>query len=81
MKPGEERMLDRLASLSGAEFEVMFMEMLIKHHEKAIKEAQSCVEKAFHPELISLCQNIIASQSAEIQQLRNSSGGRPLLEQ
>ena len=42
------------------------MEMMIKHHEKAIKEGQHCLDKAYHTELRELCQNIIATQSAEI---------------
>lgn len=70
MKPGDQKMLERLALLSGAEFEVAFMEMMIKHHEGAIKEARQCLDKAAHAELRELCQNIIATQSAEIQQLQ-----------
>ena len=71
MKPGDEKMLERLASLSGAEFEISFMEMLIKHHEKAIKEARKCLDKAAHAELRELCENIIRTQSAEIAQLQS----------
>lgn len=70
MKPRDRKMLERLASLSGAEFEIAFMEILIKHHEKAIKEARHCLDKAAHAELRSLCENIIATQSAEIAQLQ-----------
>jgi uncharacterized protein (DUF305 family) len=69
MKPGDQKMLDRLASLSGAEFEIAFMEMMIKHHEKAIKEARHCLAKAAHPELREMCEDIIATQSAEIAQM------------
>jgi uncharacterized protein (DUF305 family) len=32
----------------------------------AVMMAEMCTMKAIHPELLSLCQNIIASQSAEI---------------
>ena len=70
MKSGDERMLERLASLSGAEFEMMFMEMMIRHHETAISAAESCVDKAPHGELVALCENIIATQSVEIEQFR-----------
>lgn len=70
MKPGDQKMLERLASLSGAEFEIAFMEMMIKHHEKAIKEARHCLDKAAHAELRELCEQIIATQSAEIAQLQ-----------
>lgn len=69
MKPGDQKMLDRLGSLSGAEFEIAFMEMMIKHHEKAIKEARRCLAKAAHPELREMCEDIIATQSAEIAQM------------
>lgn len=70
MKPGDQKMLERLASLSGPEFEIAFMEMMVKHHEGAIKEARKCLDKAAHAELRELCENIIATQSAEIQQLQ-----------
>lgn len=69
MKPGDEKMMERLASLSGAEFEIAFMEMMIKHHEKAIKEGRHCLDKAYHTELRELCENIITTQSAEIAQM------------
>jgi uncharacterized protein (DUF305 family) len=70
MKPGDEKMMERLASLSGAEFEIAFMEMMIKHHEKAIKEGRHCLDKAYHAELRELCENIITTQSAEIAQMQ-----------
>lgn len=66
MKPGDQHMMDRLASLSGAEFEIAFMEMMIKHHEKAVREGRQCMAKAYHAELRALCENIVATQSAEI---------------
>ena len=71
MKPGDQRMLADMAEMSGAEFEIEFMEMMIKHHSAALKEAQTCERRAFHPELRQLCQNIISTQSQEISQMRN----------
>ena len=68
MKPGDMRQMERLASLSGEEFEIAFMEMMIRHHRKAVREGEQCVRKAYHPELIEMCENIIAAQSAEIRQ-------------
>jgi len=65
-----ERDLARLSGLSGAEFEIAFMEMMIQHHQAAIKEAQTCVERAYHRQLVRLCENIIATQSAEIAQMQ-----------
>ena len=69
MTPGEMRQMEKLAALSGAEFEIRFMEMLIRHHRKAITEAEKCVDRAYHGELRELCQGIIETQSAEIAQL------------
>lgn len=64
---GQMKQLERA---SGAEFEIRFMEMMIRHHRAAIKEAETCLDRAYHPELRGLCQNIIETQSAEIQQLQ-----------
>jgi uncharacterized protein (DUF305 family) len=70
MKQGDERMLERLASLSGAQFEIEFMQMMIQHHERAIREAEDCLRRAYHRQLRRLCENIIETQSAEIEQLQ-----------
>ena len=66
MKQSGMRMMEKLAALSPEEFEVAFMEMMIKHHAKAVKEGERCLEKAYHPELISMCEDIIETQSGEI---------------
>jgi uncharacterized protein (DUF305 family) len=71
MKPGEMRQMEKLAALSGAEFEVRFMESLIRHHRKAIVSAEGCVDRADHADLRELCQGIIETQSAEIAQLES----------
>jgi uncharacterized protein (DUF305 family) len=69
MTPGDMKKVERLASLSGAEFEIEFMEMMSKHHARAIKMATRCLDRADHEELLALCDNIVATQSAEIQQM------------
>jgi len=69
MTPGQMRQMDKLASLSGSQFEIEFMESMIKHHRKAIREGEVCLDRAYHDDLESLCQNIIATQSAEIAQM------------
>ena len=70
MTRGDQRTLGRLASLSGAEFEIEFMQMMIEHHERAIREAEDCLQRAAHRQLRRLCENIIETQSAEIEQLQ-----------
>jgi uncharacterized protein (DUF305 family) len=51
------------------EFEMHFMVMMIMHHNMAIEVSQMCLDMAYHPELINLCENIIVTQSAEIEQM------------
>lgn len=69
MTPGAERQMDRLAALDGAEFEIAFMQEMIRHHLSAVREGGMCLAKAYHPELIDLCEGILASQTAEVAQM------------
>ena len=69
MTAGDMRKMDKLAALDGAEFEIEFMESMIRHHRKAITEGEQCLRRAYHPELLELCENIIEAQSAEIAQM------------
>lgn len=68
--PEDRQMIRHLAMLKGEAFEIEFMEMMIMHHSMAIEMAQTCVAEAYHEELIGLCQNIIVTQSAEIEQMQ-----------
>ena len=70
MSRGDMRAMERLASLSGADYEIAFMETMIRHHASAIREGSRCLERAFHGELLDLCENIIVTQSMEIQLMR-----------
>lgn len=71
MKRGEQKKMDRLGRLSGAAFEIQFMQMMIKHHEKAVAEGMQCLDRAYHPELIEMCENIVQTQTEEIVQMEN----------
>lgn len=70
MKPGDQRQMDKLASLNGAAFEIAFMEEMIRHHRMAIMEARMALRRAYHEELKQLAQTIIVTQSAEIQEMQ-----------
>jgi uncharacterized protein (DUF305 family) len=50
--------------------EVRFMEGMIDHHQMAIDMANHCLTKATTESVLSLCQNIIDAQSAEIASLQ-----------
>ena len=70
MSPSGEQQMDRLASLSGAEFEIEFLKTMIKHHWKAVREGAQCVDRAYHDELVALCENIVMTQTEEIRQMQ-----------
>jgi len=53
-----------------ARYEVDFLTGMIDHHAMAVQMAETCVDKAVHPELVDLCESIIASQSAQIEQMQ-----------
>jgi uncharacterized protein (DUF305 family) len=76
--------MDRLHRLAGEDFEIAFMRMMIRHHWQAVRESEQCLDRAFHPELRNLCQDIITAQLAEIEQMQtwleawyDRHGGRP----
>jgi uncharacterized protein (DUF305 family) len=51
------------------EFDLVFIDMMIPHHESAVVMAQVALERAEHDEIRNLAAAIIAAQTAEIAQL------------
>jgi uncharacterized protein (DUF305 family) len=70
MSPGEIRQMERLASLSGSEFEIKFMQDMAQHHKIAIQNAERCVNRTYHDDLMNLCEGIIGTQESEIEEMR-----------
>lgn len=50
-------------------FDLMFIDMMIPHHEGAVVMAEIALERSTRPEIIALSEAIISSQSAEITQM------------
>ncbi len=46
--------------------EVRFLQGMIDHHQMALDMAQHCLERASTPAVLTLCQDVIDAQSAEI---------------
>lgn len=59
-----------MAGMPG-QFDLMFIEMMIPHHASAVAMAQVAETRAEHPEIRSLAEDIIVSQSAEIEQMQS----------
>ncbi len=59
---------------SGRAFDTAFMEMMIKHHEGAVEMAKTEQSDGAHTPARKMAADIIASQSAEIEQMRKLLG-------
>ena len=59
-----------LAQATGADFDTMWLQMMIAHHQGAITMAQQVQTTTQHPEVQALAQSIIDSQTAEITTMR-----------
>jgi uncharacterized protein (DUF305 family) len=64
-----DEQLDSLAAASGPEFDQLFAEYMILHHEGAIDMAEDVVDSS-NPEVATLAAAIISTQDAEITQLQ-----------
>ncbi|MBK9360898.1 MAG: DUF305 domain-containing protein [Rubrivivax sp.] len=69
MNPGHHNQMQKLAELSGAEFEIEFMQQMIRHHRMAIVKSSQCVQRAYHAELQDLCASIVRTQLTEMEQM------------
>jgi uncharacterized protein (DUF305 family) len=63
---------DQMRQMMGAnaDFDRMFLQMMIPHHEAAITMAQQALGQAEHPEIKTLAQRIVTTQQAEIGEMQ-----------
>jgi uncharacterized protein (DUF305 family) len=64
----------RLEQASGVEFDQMFLDMMIRHHQGAIEQATTELEQGASPEAKALAQRIIDTQRAEIAEMQELLG-------
>lgn len=64
----EDEMNDLMAA-SDADWDRMFLQMMIEHHEGAIEMAQAEVEQGQNPDAVAMAEKIISDQRAEIAQM------------
>lgn len=62
--------MNELQGAGGAEFDRMFLEMMIAHHEGAVRDSEREVAEGVNPQAKDLAQQIISAQNAEITQMR-----------
>jgi uncharacterized protein (DUF305 family) len=66
----ENEMAD-LESASGAEFDQMFLTMMIEHHEGAIEMAKTEQSEGEFPEAVDMAKEIETTQAEEIQTMQD----------
>jgi uncharacterized protein (DUF305 family) len=62
--------MDELGTMTGADFDRMWMEMMIRHHEGAIEMAETVKADGSDPEVLALADAVIAAQQAEIAEMQ-----------
>ena len=63
--------MQTLGTLSGAQFDIMYMSMLSEHHAMATMMAVPVLIGRFHGDLYTLASNVVQSQGEQIVQLRD----------
>lgn len=69
-----EEAMAELAAAQGADFDRLYLEGMIEHHEGAIGMAQDVIDSGENPAVIALAQKIIDAQAAEIVQMKQMLG-------
>lgn len=59
-----------METMEGRKFDTHFLDMMIPHHEGAVKMARELLQKGEHAELKTLAGEIIKAQEAEIKQMQ-----------
>ena len=66
----DEGDMNDLMAASGTDWDRMFLEMMIEHHEGAVEMAQVEVDQGESPEAVAMARKIIRDQQAEITQMQ-----------
>ena len=71
----DEAAMAKLASLNGAEFDTLWLESMIGHHQGAIEMAKAEIANGENVDAIGLAKTIVDTQQAEIDQMKQMLGG------
>ena len=59
-----------LTAATGAEFDRMFLEMMVVHHQGAVEMADTEIAQGANPDALALAESIKTSQTAEIEEMQ-----------
>ena len=62
--------MDSMAAMTGADFDQMWLEMMIAHHEGAISQSQTVKANGSNADVLVLADQIITAQQAEITEMQ-----------
>ncbi|HTY28143.1 MAG TPA: DUF305 domain-containing protein [Mycobacterium sp.] len=71
----EDATMAKLDSLKGAEFDTLWLQTMIGHHQGAIEMANTEIAKGQSTDMITMARNIVTAQQAEIDQMKQMLGG------
>ncbi|MFL6085417.1 MAG: DUF305 domain-containing protein [Mycobacterium sp.] len=71
----DEATMTKLESLNGAEFDKLWLESMISHHQGAIEMAKAEVANGDNVDAKALAKNIVTTQEPEIGQMKQMLGG------
>lgn len=63
--------MDSLMEAGGTQFDTMWLEMMIEHHNGAITMSETQVAEGENPEVVDLAENIAETQAAEIAEMED----------
>ena len=73
--------LQRLRGANGVDAEILFLQLMIRHHEGGVVMARAILQLTGRPEIIQMATSIEEGQRVEIEQMRtmlDARGARPL---
>jgi uncharacterized protein (DUF305 family) len=62
--------MDAMAAMTGAEFDQLWLEMMIAHHEGAISQSETVRTNGSNPDVLALADQIITAQQGEITEMQ-----------
>ena len=71
----DDATMAKLQSLKGAEFDTLWLQSMISHHQGAIEMANTEIAKGESADMITMAKNIVTAQQAEIDQMKQMLGG------
>jgi len=71
----DDATMAKLQALKGAEFDTLWLQSMISHHQGAIEMASTEIAKGESPDMVTMAKNIVTAQQAEIDQMKQMLGG------